>query len=922
MTEVCEFTSFYQAVHDGRDPFPWQRRLAAHVERSGWPTEIGVPTGLGKTSCVDIAVWALARQASLPPAARTAATRTWYVVNRRLLVDNAYDQARELAKLLDDPERARAQGRGQDDVAAIRGVAEALARIRGGAGAAPLHLSRLRGGAEHGARPPDPSQPALAFATVPMFASRWLFRGFGTSASMRPVDAALAGIDSLVLLDEAHLARLLRDLAQPLAECDTGDPSRVMPPGRARPVFVSLTATGDAHDAFTLDDEDLAHSVVRKRVHAPKPVHLHTATDRTMPTALAEQVRELLAGRDPATAVVFVNTPRRAREAFRLIVSHAEAGRFGHAADVELITGLMRDREADVVRQRLLDPGYGAPALQDRPARARHLVVVATQTLEVGADLDFDVLVTEACGARALIQRMGRLNRLGERPGPAGAIVYPSDVKEFGLYGDETRNVWQRLEAAAADGRAELEPSRVAEIVGPPQDTPPRAGELLPAHLWEWAKTTTPPEDEAPAELFYAGFDEDIARVSICWRAVVPSQGQELRPPAFAAEAIDVPLWQAREALKSLVGDRISRLAPDRISVETDVPVDRLRSGDHVIVSSFDGGYDPYGWAPDSKEPVFDVSLLLPPGLPLVPQALRMLAAEGEDLDAALKAATVLNVPPEPDDGIDRDQLAQQLWDALLRAGPASVIWADEWDRLSQRLIAEVDYPVDDVPRLAARMLKQQEQVPLRADAFDELSFTAVSVELAQHLGSVGEVAARVGRQIGLPSDLVEAVRTSGRLHDLGKLDPRFQRWLDPSAAATEPVAKSGRPWFRWDRDRRAAGWPRGGRHEELSRRLVAVWLDGRAVDWDRDLVLHLVVTHHGYGRPLVPPIAHETAAEVWGEIDGQQVVVSGDLSEVDWGQPARFRRCCERYGYWGLALLEAIVRQADHQLSKLMEVA
>ena len=152
-----------------------------------------------------------------------------------------------------------------------------------------------------------------------MFASRWLFRGFGTSASMRPVDAALAGIDTLVLLDEAHLARPLRDLAAPLAECDIGDPSGVVPAGRARPVFVSLTATGDADDAFTLDDEDAAHPVVRRRVHAAKPVHLRSATDKTMPAALARQVQDFLAGRDPASAVVFVNTPRRAREVFAQI---------------------------------------------------------------------------------------------------------------------------------------------------------------------------------------------------------------------------------------------------------------------------------------------------------------------------------------------------------------------------------------------------------------------------------------------------------------------------------------------------------------------------------------------------------------------------------------------------------------------------
>jgi len=917
VTGVCEFASFYRAVHAGREPFPWQRRLAALVEQSGWPAEIGVPTGLGKTSCIDVAVWALARQASRSPAERTAPTRTWYVVNRRLLVDSGFDQAVQLAELMDNPEGVRARGGNTEGVAAVRSVADALSTIRGGAGISPLHVTRLRGGAELGARPPDPSQPALIFATVPMFASRWLFRGFGTSASMRPVDAALAGIDTLVLLDEAHLARPLRDLAAPLAECDIGDPSGVVPAERTRPRFVSLTATGDAEDAFTLDDEDAAHPVVRRRVHAAKPVHLRSATDKTMPAALARQVQEFLTGRDPSSVVVFVNTPRRAREVFAQITSRNQARGFGHAADVELLTGLMRDREADTVRQRLLDPDYGAPAGRDQTTRARHLIVVATQTLEVGADLDFDVLVTEACGARALVQRMGRLNRLGDSADPLGAIVYAEDAQQSGPYGEEPRQVWQRLEAAAVNRCVNLEPSQIIQIVGPPQDTPPRVGELLPAHLWEWAKTTTAPEGEAPGELFYAGFDPDVARVSISWRAVPPSFGQELRPPVFAAEAIDVPLWEAREFLAGLAGDLVTRLAPDRASAE-DAPVDRLRPGDHVIVSSFSGGYDTYGWAPNSREPVFDISLVRPPGLPLTPAALCMLAAAGEDLDAALRTAAVLAQPPEPDDGIDRDQLARQLRDELLRAGPAPAVRPGEWERLAETLAAEVEYPVNDVPRLIVRPPRRQGEIPLRADAFDELSFTVTSVALAQHLGSVGEAAARIGERIGLRPDLVQAIRMGGRLHDLGKLDPRFQRWLDPSAAATEPIAKSGRPWFRWESDRRAASWPQGGRHEELSRRLVAAWLDGRPFEWDSDLVLHVVATHHGYGRPLIQPVPDGAAAEIHAEIDGEQIAVSADLGEVDWEQPARLRRCCERYGYWGLALLETIVRQADHQVSAL----
>jgi CRISPR-associated endonuclease/helicase Cas3 len=692
----------------------------------------------------------------------------------------------------------------------------------------------------------------------------------------------------------------------------------VVPASRARPVFASLTATGDASDTFTLDHDDTAHPVVRQRIHAAKPVQLRSATDKTTPAVLVREIREILAERDPATAAVFVNTPRRAREVFGQIASHNATGGFGHAADVELLTGLMRDREADVVRRRLLDPGYGAPAGRNRASRARHLIVVATQTLEVGADLDFDVLVTEACGARSLIQRMGRLNRLGESADPVGVIVYPADLKQFGPYRDEPHQVWQRLEAAAAEDCVNLEPSRIADLVGAPQDTPPRVGELLPAHVWEWAKTTTRPDGEAPGELFYAGFDQDVARVSISWRAVLPSAGQELRPPVFAAEAIDVPLWQAREALAGLVSDRMTRLAPDLASVEQDVPVELLRPGDHVIVSSFDGGYDMYGWAPDSKEPVFDISLLRPPGLPLVPKALRMLLAEGDGLDAVLQTAAVLTQPPEPDDGIDRAQLARELRDEVLRAGPAPAMRSEEWQHLAKALTADIEYPVSEVPRLTIRPASHHTEVALRADAFDELSFTAASVTLTQHLGSVGEVAARIGERIGLRSDLVRAVQIGGRLHDLGKLDPRFQRWLDPLAATAEPVAKSGLPWHRWQSDRLAAGWPRGGRHEELSRRLAAAWLHGRTVECDDDLVLHLIATHHGYGRALIPPAADQAAVEVRAEIEGEPIVVSGDLGEVDWQQPARFRHCCERYGYWGLALLEAIVRQADHQVSAL----
>jgi CRISPR-associated endonuclease/helicase Cas3 len=87
------------------------------------------------------------------------------------------------------------------------------------------------------------------------------------------------------------------------------------------------------------------------------------------------------------------------------------------------------------------------------------------------------------------------------------------------------------------------------------------------------------------------------------------------------------------------------------------------------------------------------------------------------------------------------------------------------------------------------------------------------------------------------------------------------------------------------------------------------------------DLLVHLVLSHHGHGRPLVLGVEDSSPVRVSASVSGTLAQVSGDLSEVDWGQPARFRRLCERYGVWGLALMEAMVRQADHAVSSVAEV-
>jgi CRISPR-associated endonuclease/helicase Cas3 len=80
----------------------------------------------------------------------------------------------------------------------------------------------------------------------------------------------------------------------------------------------------------------------------------------------------------------------------------------------------------------------------------------------------------------------------------------------------------------------------------------------------------------------------------------------------------------------------------------------------------------------------------------------------------------------------------------------------------------------------------------------------------------------------------------------------------------------------------------------------------------DTQLVRHLMVTHHGRARPLLPPMLDPEAPATRLVIDGIEITVPGANSQVDWDQPARFEALGDRYGWWGLAYLETLVRLAD----------
>jgi CRISPR-associated endonuclease/helicase Cas3 len=872
---TSNFGAFHAAVHGGKQPFAWQQRLLEQIVRdNAWPHVLDLPTGAGKTTCIDIALFALALDATREGAERWCPRRIAMVVDRRIVVDQAAERGRSIL---------RALMTSTDTI-----VVEVARRLRSltRTGEEPIGVFTLRGGMpkdDGWARTPD--QPLVIASTVDQIGSRMLMQGYGVSQGMKPVHAGLLANDTLLLLDEVHLSKPFRQTLDQLVRLRT----RFSGSGvktRFAHAFLSATPGAGAQQTFALlDSERKPDSALGPRLHASKPVRLVEVDGRSaLERTCVDQAKDLLERH--RTIAVVVN-----RVASASAIARQLGEMLGNDATVTLLTGRMRplDRD-DVLRELRPAVQTGRSRSDDSPNR----VIVGTQCIEAGADFDFDALVTEAASADSLRQRFGRVDRLGKYKRAEGIIVYDKAAKDDPVYGKtiaetvkwfkeqekerpgKLKDELKMLKGEAkklkgeAKQRAEAQIARMtmvdfgvlaievptgddlASLIAPK----PSAPTLLPAYLDLWAQTSPPPGQIPDVSLWLHGPGSGPADVQVVWRADLSEDVLQrgdldgatavvaaIRPSSL--EAMSLPFVTARDWLANHptrdLGDTEGATPDDSDRPKTaGRPALRWRGDESEII-----------WAQSDSEPS-----LKPGDTIVVPvsyggirsgcfdaTSTEQVSDRAEQAELFARARPALRLHPVvvgklglslPLDDPDEARTALGLlaahgdWPAWKR------LWAEKLAKGRGSLVVpgESSWTVIQAGRLplaALRPLLQpgdtlEDGVELTTDG-DDSFHAGRAVSLAEHSADVETFAREYATRCGLGPWLAEHVAIAAWLHDIGKADRRFQLMLRGGSEIEffkddTPWAKSAMPPGAREAHRLAqkrSGYPRGARHEVQS---------------------------------------------------------------------------------------------------------
>lgn len=913
-----EFGAFFAALNGGHDPFSWQEEVLDHIcEHGVWPERINAPTGSGKSSVVDIHLFANALAAV--GAAPRVPRRLCVTVGRRALVDSQADRAREILRRRKE---ALADGSGEPDI--LRRVTEALQSFQtrnDEKGSEPFEVGHIRGELSNRDLPvTDISACAIIAATPDMYGSRALFRGYGSTKAARPRETALLTMDTVMVLDEAHMNRQLLHTTQRIAELqkrevNLGVPTLQVVETTATPSTEDTDSTTLGVDIEALDKEN--DKELRRRVYSHKELVLHPidkwdgkpgnpATVNAAVDAIMERLAHREAGESSKKAYTVGCIVNHVRTAIAIKEALAK-NKVLEKDEVQLLVGRMRpyDLENLQAEHSNLFTTEGDESVK---------VVVATQTLEVGIDVDFADLVTELAPASSLAQRFGRVNRLGHRTDSKVVVIEPASgdlvKKDAPPYkAVDLSNAYGWLEALNGAENPSVNPA--AMVKNPPvQSSPERLLYQRPEwpDLLEFSRTDENPYDEPDLDLWlHDSLDAETAMGGVIVRDNLPSNtsaAMEILKTSYFAPSDEETFPANLKILHEILDYQDEHGVKPRKFLYRQGEISLWQDADHEEESR-------QSLAPG------DVLLLDTGSVPFTNQGIavtqRELPSKKDELEAVPFPKGIKLYVYEK--CADREKDFREY----LGLSPEEV--AELLDSQSSgsetRIASELSIEAEDGQEVISwyAVVTDEESVE-DSDIAQELAPTD-PVLLDDHQNDVAERTRQLAENLGLAPEFSEALELAAKYHDEGKRDLRFQQMLGADLQA-DALAKSGhRSVAEAYRARSRSALPRGWRHEQLSALMVAA--SPEKVGEHRDLVLRIIGCSHGHGRFS---FAHDA-----GFLLKEGYLPEGMDYEALKEQATRLfnvgywdnlmEQTSRTYGPYATAYLEAVERAADAQISR-----
>lgn len=917
-----EFGEFFAALNGGYDPFSWQEEVLDHIcEHGVWPERINAPTGSGKSSVVDIHLFANALAAV--GAAPRVPRRLCVTVGRRALVDS---QATRADKILGDLKDALDDESGEPGI--LRRVAEALQSFQtrnDDKRSIPFEIGHIRGELSNRNLPvTDISACAIIAATPDMYGSRALFRGYGSTKAARPRETALLTMDTVMVLDEAHMNRQLLHTTQRIAELQEREVNLGVP--TLQVVETTATPSTEDSDSTTLgvdiealdkpNDKELRERVYSHKELVLRPIDKWDGKPGNSPTvnAAVDAIKKFLAHREAGggseeahTIGCIVNHVRTAIAIKEALVNNKVLEK---AKEVQLLVGRMRPYDLENLQNnyRKLFTTEGDKSVK---------VVVATQTLEVGIDVDFADLVTELAPASSLAQRFGRVNRLDHRTDSKVVVIEPASgdsvKKDAPPYkAVDLSNAYGWLEALNGAENPSVNPA--AMVKNPPvQSSPERLlyQRLEWPDLLEFSRTDENPYDEPDLDLWlHDSLDAETAMGGVIVRDNLPSNtsaAMEILKTSYFAPSNLETFPANLKILQEILDYQDEHGVKPRKFLYRQGEISLWQDADH-------GDENNQALAPG------DVLILDMGSIPFTNQGIAVTQRELPSKKDELKAVPFL------DDAelyvYEKCADREKDFGEYLGLSPEEVAElldtqsTDGKKRIASELTTEAEDGQEVISWYAIVTNETEKKSVEGSDIAQELVLDG-PVLLDDHQNDVAERTRQLAENLGLAPEFSEALELAAKYHDEGKRDLRFQQMLgaDPEADA---LAKSGhRSVAEAYRARSRSALPRGWRHEQLSALMVAA--SPEKVGEHRDLVLRIIGCSHGHGRFS---FAHDA-----GFLLKEGYLPEGTDYEALKEQATRLfnvgcwdnlmEQTSRTYGPYATAYLEAVERAADAQISR-----